>query len=268
MPYFKGSTATPTGIRPWNFAMQGSGPSSAGLGRLGGRLRFYVNSAYPLPQASNGPLLLTAGVPGGQQLSRNLGDFLPRIPHLATSPYSGKADYGDPPPGYSPLNPAYFKGMGRLGLVTLIDGGGRLPLYGHPIMYSGPITWNSGAAPQPAPVVTATGSPLPVATGSPIPTAGGLPTATPGSITWQQQQALLAQQQAAAALAAQQQQAQSAATLAAQQASQSATTVPAAPAVATAPSWFTDPNQSLITGFPNWGLLAIAGGAFFLLKKK
>lgn len=33
-----------------------------------------------------------------------------------------------------------------------------------------------------------------------------------------------------------------------------------------APSWFTDPNQELITGIPNWGLVAAAAAAFFLMK--
>jgi hypothetical protein len=46
--------------------------------------------------------------------------------------------------------------------------------------------------------------------------------------------------------------------------------LPASPAstVAATPSWFTDPNQELITGFPNWGLVAAAVGAFLLLRGK
>jgi hypothetical protein len=41
-----------------------------------------------------------------------------------------------------------------------------------------------------------------------------------------------------------------------------ASTAAAAPVV----SWFTDPNQELIAGFPNWGLIAAAVGAFMLMK--
>lgn len=48
-------------------------------GDMGGDLGFYVNSAYPLPQASNGPLMLTAGVPGGQSLSWNLPGQAPAV---------------------------------------------------------------------------------------------------------------------------------------------------------------------------------------------
>jgi hypothetical protein len=48
-------------------------------GDMGGDLGFYVNSAYPLPQASNGPLMLTAGVPGGQQNSWMLPGQAPAV---------------------------------------------------------------------------------------------------------------------------------------------------------------------------------------------
>jgi len=37
-------------------------------------------------------------------------------------------------------------------------------------------------------------------------------------------------------------------------------------AVSAGPSWFTDPSQELITGIPNWGILAAAVGAYLLLK--
>jgi acid phosphatase family membrane protein YuiD len=33
-----------------------------------------------------------------------------------------------------------------------------------------------------------------------------------------------------------------------------------------APSWFTDPNQALISGMPNWELLALGGAGIFLLS--
>src|SRR5271170_402320 len=48
-------------------------------GDMGGELGFYVNSAYPLPQASNGPLMLSAGVPGGQSLSWSLPGQMPAV---------------------------------------------------------------------------------------------------------------------------------------------------------------------------------------------
>lgn len=35
---------------------------------------------------------------------------------------------------------------------------------------------------------------------------------------------------------------------------------------AVAPSWFSDPNQEIIKGFPNWGLIAAAAGAFMLMR--
>lgn len=35
-----------------------------------------------------------------------------------------------------------------------------------------------------------------------------------------------------------------------------------------APSWFTDPTQELISGFPNWGLLAAAAAALMLLTRR
>jgi len=313
MPYFKESTASPTGIRPWNFAMQGSGSGSNGLGRLGrgrlgrlgrGRLGFYANSNYPLPQASNGPLMLTAGVPGGQQLSRTLGDFLPRIPLLATSPYSGKADYGDPPPAYGPLNPAFFKmGLGFAVIDGAVGGGGLIP----PIK-SCPAWGCNG----PMPVVVS-GAGTPVVT-SPVSTV--VPAQSPSSWLqqWQAQQAAnqAAQQTASSSSAAPSSQSAAVAApaamfttdsagdiiyatggsifLTAAQASAigvtaaslnaggaaavaaaatAAANVSASTAAATtAPSWFTDPNQALITGLPNWGLLAIAGGALYLFKKK
>lgn len=37
-------------------------------------------------------------------------------------------------------------------------------------------------------------------------------------------------------------------------------------AVTPSPSWFTDPSKELISGVPNWGILAAAAAAFFLLK--
>lgn len=242
MPYFKGSTANPTGVRPWDFALQGSGSSSSGLGSLRGRLGFYTGANYVLP-------------------ARTLGDFLPRMPMVATSPYSGKADYGDPPPVYTPLNPEYFR-QGRLGRlrggrmgVLVYDGAGRSDLIragtfigGGPILPGPAQVWQPPSPPSPVPIVSAT----------------GLPVSPPGvpAMTWQQQQSILAQnqaaQQAAAATAAQ----------AAAAASSQAAVATATPAEATAPSWFTDPTQELITGLPNWGLLAIAGGTLFLLKKK
>ena len=37
-------------------------------------------------------------------------------------------------------------------------------------------------------------------------------------------------------------------------------------AVSTSPSWLTDPNQELISGIPNWGIVAVALGAFLLMK--
>lgn len=315
MPYFKGSTANPTGIRPWNFAMQGTGSGSNGLGGLGrggrmGRLRFYVNSAYPLPQASNGPLMLTAGVPGGQRGS--LGDFLPRIPLLATSPYSGKADYGDPPPAYGPLNPTYYK-MG-LGINAILDSGVR-PI-GAPIRPFNPVgPVIAGTYSTAPPVVTGAGTPVPVT--SPVSPISTLMPVNQQNSWWQQMQANLAAQQAAAqqatasaAAAAPASQAAVATNpamfttdsagdiinatggaifLTAAQASALGVTAaslnaggPSAAAAAltaannmaatgtaaTAPSWFTDPTQELITGLPNWGLLAIAGGVFYLFKKK
>jgi hypothetical protein len=50
-------------------------------------------------------------------------------------------------------------------------------------------------------------------------------------------------------------------------AAQVAASAPAQSAVIAAtssPSWLTDPAQALITGFPNWGLLAVIGGGMFL----
>jgi hypothetical protein len=42
------------------------------------------------------------------------------------------------------------------------------------------------------------------------------------------------------------------------------TTTPAA----SSPSWFTDPSQELITGIPNWGLLAAGAAlAFFMMRR-
>jgi hypothetical protein len=126
MPYFHMSTANPTGHRPWNFALQG-------LGRLRGRGRmgFYQPATYPLP-------------------ANTLGSYIPRLPMLAVSPHSGKADYGDPKPVYGPLQPAYYQGLGAVAL----------------------------------------------------------------------------------------------------------------------PSWFTDPTQSVVTGIPNWGLVAAGLGALLLLKRR
>lgn len=44
---------------------------------------------------------------------------------------------------------------------------------------------------------------------------------------------------------------------------------PAATGAATAsPSWFTDPTQEVISGVPNWGLLAAAGAAALLLMQQ
>lgn len=36
----------------------------------------------------------------------------------------------------------------------------------------------------------------------------------------------------------------------------------------TTPSWFTDPTQELISGIPNWGLLAAAAGALMLMGRR
>jgi hypothetical protein len=192
MPYFKMSTANPTGHRPWNFALQG-------MGRLRGRgLNFYTPANYPLP-------------------ARTLGAMLPRMQKLTTSPYSGKADYGDPAPVYSPLHPSYYSGLG----MTIYNGS-PAPAFRRGV-FIGPPVQNP-------------------------------------SLTWQQQQIINAQQQAANNAAA------TAAAVAAAQASQTAAATLAP--VAAPPSWFTDPSQELITGLPNWGLLAIAGGALFLFKKR
>lgn len=50
---------------------------------------------------------------------------------------------------------------------------------------------------------------------------------------------------------------------------QTATSVPSSSVQGNAvspASWFTDPTQSLISGIPNWGIVAAAAAAFFLLK--
>lgn len=39
-------------------------------------------------------------------------------------------------------------------------------------------------------------------------------------------------------------------------------------AVTALPSWLSDPSQELISGLPNWGLVAIAGAALLLMKGK
>jgi hypothetical protein len=57
----------------------------------------------------------------------------------------------------------------------------------------------------------------------------------------------------------------SAASVAAAPSSQvaAATTAPAV-----APSWFTDPAQEMISGLPNWGLVAVAFGLFLFTGKR
>jgi hypothetical protein len=82
---------------------------------------------------------------------------------------------------------------------------------------------------QPHPVVTATGSPIPQPSTRPAP--------VPGALT----------------------------------AAQTAATESSQEAVATAPdtpSWFTDPAQEIISGIPNWGLVAAGAGALFLFSGK
>jgi hypothetical protein len=245
MPYFNMSTKTPTGFRPWGFALQNQSNQLAGLrgGRIG-RLRFYLPSRYPLPEST-------------------LGDFFPRLANIRQSPYTAKQSYGDPPPVYGPLNPSFYRGLGFPPF--------QLNRYLPPML----PTADPGAV---GPVLFG-GNPISVVA-NPTPVMGPLaPTGQNYSQIYAAQQ--LAAQQAAAAAAAQQaaatqqaiaQQAAAQKALAAASAAQVAASpssqaaVATAPAV-TAPSWFTDPNQELITGLPNWGLLAIAAGGAVLLSK-
>jgi hypothetical protein len=274
MPYFQMSTQNPTGQRPWNFALQG-------LGRLrGNRLGFYAPADYPLPQ-------------------RTLGAMLPRMPMLTTSPHSGKADYGDPRAVYGALQPGFYAGLGAasdcgphgvwdgtkciypawrplpkpLDCLHSFDprcpgGGVGLPITVSPA--GTPVSSGGGAFVCPPnavwdgtkciyPAIRILRQPP---AGTPVSPPGSSPACPPNAscswLTWQQQQAINAQQQAAN---------NAAATAAAVAAAQAAKNAPAAAAVA-APSWFTDPSRELISGFPNWSLLAIAGGALFLFKKR
>jgi hypothetical protein len=261
MPYFNMSTANPTGVRPWGFAMQAQKNQ---LGRLRGlsRLKFYLPSDYPLPQST-------------------LGNFFPRIANIRQSPYTGKNTFGDPQPIYKPLNPFYY----RPGLGFVPPTGARSV---QPFNSAGPV-WgplvNVGGDPiLPGPAQD--GNPLnlpPVpVTGSGVPISqivwanGGQPiTYNPGQpVNWNvyyqqqiaaQQAAAAAAQQAAANAAAASAAAIPASQVAASPSSQAAAvTAPAA----TAPSWFTDPTQDVITGLPNWGLVAIAAGGALLLSGK
>jgi len=228
MPYFKMSTANPTGQRPWNFALQG-------LGRLRGRrMGFYQPADFILPARTLG----------------KLGAPFVRMQKMTTSPYRGKADYGDPSPVYGPLHPSFYKGLG------VIYNGSP----GMRTVYSSNFVCPPNADCRfwiPTPVVSPTGAPVPTSGAAPFvcpPNA----VCSPLQMTWQQQQAINAQQQAANNAAA------TAAQVAAAQASQSAVATPAA----AASSWITDPSEELIAGFPNWALLAIAAGGLLLFTGK
>lgn len=265
MAYFNMSTANPTGQKPLNFA----------LGRLGTarrrRMGFYEAANFPLPAST-------------------LGENIPRLPRLQISRWSGKDPYGDPTPIYNPLNPIFYQGLGAA--PRSISRNGRPIAIGPARATYGPGN-NSNLTPQP---VTAAGTPITSTSPSGVPTN-----------PWQAYQSWLQQQQQAQSAAAASSAASTPATVAAAAPTSASTSVAAsyatdasgnivnaatgaivmtaaqatangvtaailnsgaAPAAASAPSWFTDPTQDLITGFPNWGLVAGGFLAIWLLKGK
>jgi|SRR5579885_288037 len=252
--YFPMSTANPTGLRPWNFAFQGG-------------LSFYLPANYPLPQATLPPKGM-----GWAGANRN-------IPMLRVSSFTGKANYGEPYPTYLPLSAGLGRTRSRrLGIPARLMVADASPVTSNAILYRpptniqpvgpvvNPVYTASGmptvtAAPQPAPPVLNPGgsTTLPIGTWpapkpvgpiyTPIPVSVPLVPTTPSTIAAQ------VSPPATSAPAAQ---------VAASTPSQS-TAVSTAPA--STPSWFTDPAQELITGIPNWGLLAAAAAAALLLMR-
>lgn len=243
--------------------MQGN---PGGLGRLGRRRRrlgFYEKANFPLPQST-------------------LGDFLPRMPRLQNSPYSGKNSYGAATPIYQPLNPNFYKGLGVVPIIRgvatrigparpILNDGNGSTIIRTIITPTGTLMTSSGASSQQNAALqlqqqqlAANAAAAAALANTPATTVAAAPTTqtastavtystdTVGNITNSLTGAIVmtAAQAASAGVTA---------------ASLNSGAVPAASAV---PSWFTDPTQELITGLPNWGLLALAGGALFLLKGK
>ncbi len=233
--YIPYSTANPTGVRPWNFAFAGG---LSGRRRMG----FYLRADFPLPQATLPPKSL-----GWSGANRN-------IPMLSISQFSGKASYGEPAPVYQPLS-------GGLGLGPVVYRGEALPArISLPVNTPAPAPVGpiyspvfpappSSTVPVPAPVGPVYGQP-PVFS---MPPSVPLVPVTPGTIAQQ-----ISPPPAAASVPA----AQVAASAPSQTAAVTATTP------ASTPSWFTDPSQELITGIPNWGLLAAGAAVALLLMRR
>lgn len=229
--YFPMSTANPTGQRPWNFAMQDRA------------MGFYVNNGYPLPAKSLGRL---AG-----------------IPSLAISKLTGKNSYGLPQPVYTPLSRNFLNGLGvdisslTAAQIARMTG----VIQGSPAPYQPPPSWVSITPTTNQPTNTLRRWNNPNATSS----SSAQPT------TAQLQNQLAQSQQTVAQLTAQQEaynmaQANGTAVTAAGTPIASSTT--SAPVTTDWTTWFTDPTQEVISGFPNWAVVGAGALAFFWFTGK
>jgi len=269
--YFQATTASPTGFRPWNFGMQGLGRVShierkyvsarmQGLGRLGVNLLAalpstaqsqvtgiiqYLQQAQTDINATNQTILQgnAAGVDMTDIAAANQANQaqLSTLTDEFTTGY--RAMTGTVPPGLS--------GFGRLGRLR---GLGQVD----------PVSWTTiaGAAAAIAILFSLCYSLSQQTSANNATAQARLTQQTTSASAAAQQQALLSQ--AATQYAAGNTAAGDQLTALAQQAGTTAVGTAAAAGSAVTASWFTDPNQALIPGLPNWSLLAAAGFVVFL----
>jgi hypothetical protein len=253
--YYPMSTATPTGFRPWNFGMQGLGrvPRArrmAGMGRLGVNLLAmlpasaqaqvnqiiqYLQQAQSDINATNQAILQgnAAGIDMSDIVAQNQANQTQLSTLIDEFTIGYRTMTGTTPPGLS--------GLGQ------VD----------------PASWVTiaGAVAALAILAAAAYALIQQTSANSTNAQARLTQQTTAASAAAQQNTLL--NQAAAQYAAGNTSAGDTLTALAQQAGATAVGTSAAASASTG-SWFTDPNQALISGIPNWGLLAAAGFVVFL----
>jgi len=257
MPYFDMSTANPTGVRPWNFALQTSGQrlsylrGFSGLGRIG---RLGLNILTSLPAAAQQQvqaiiqylqqaqadiaatnLLIQQGNAAGIDMkdiaTQNMANQnqLNTLTEEFTTGY--RAMTGTVPPGLS--------GLGRFGRFGQVD----------------PVSWTTIAGAAAAIGILAAAAYALIQYTSSLKLTAQAKLTQQQTVQTSQQQVADLQNQAAAACAAGSTSCQQLTDLANQATSNLQTVNSGSPSG----SWWSDPSQSIVPGLANWML--VTGGA-------
>lgn len=156
------------------------------------------------------------------------------IPSLAISRFTGKNNYGLPQPVYMPLSRNFINGLGSVDRNELRR-------------WNNPNGISSGSA------STSSSTPLTVAQQQALQNEYAQSQQTVAQLTAQQASYNMAQANGAAVTAA---------------GTPIASSTISAPATSDWATWFTDPTQEVISGFPNWAVVGAGALAFFLFTGK